>query len=717
MDQAVEEDCRPDGGDLHGVVASIAALEQSGRLTYDPQAAARCLTAGREFMAVESGLAGLAATEYQSTHQDAIKAAITRECAGVLRGHQQPGEPCNWDPECDQGTTGAVCANRGTTPGTCEGVCRALAGVDQECGEDESQACQANLLCQRTDYWGKGVCIPGVAPENGRCTSDAGPMACPDDQLCIQGTCRNRLGVRQPCEMEGCEKSIGPGCGRDPCQPGMQCTGKPGQCTELLPEEAPCNTSDEDDLRCVDCLVCTHLPSDDAGMGRCRTLAQENEPCATRYCAPGLSCLNGTCVRSGRTGEACTVTEDDPEHARYNTQGTCLRWTDACNGGWCRKRNELDEGCVVHPNPPVMLTQGSCREDMVCATTPGSHTGTCKRNGVPGSPCTLATPSTLAQQAECQDQNLYCIRTHDTDVVGTCAAHPMQGEPCGDRYYLSNICGILDLGDGGSVSLDCVRDPDTQVGACMHYPVKQGEVCRGGMCAEGLYCNTPDGGFLGTCDEVPGVDQPCGWPLPWGDACRAGLYCKWMEDGTTQMCKPFEALGSPCSMASPVACGPEGTCPNGVCVPRGLVGESCIHPTDCEDGLNCVNNVCAEKGNVGESCMYAWDCQDGLICRETLCAPKPGLGEVCDYFEGCQGNLMCISSTCRQRQPIGGPCEDFMECEDGLQCRAGRCALHACFLNRDSRESCTNLRWTTWLLFFGAVVGWPVARRRLRTRG
>jgi hypothetical protein len=107
-----------------------------------------------------------------------------------------------------------------------------------------------------------------------------------------------------------------------------------------------------------------------------------------------------------------------------------------------------------------------------------------------------------------------------------------------------------------------------------------------------------------------------------------GLYC------SIAGCQPLLGLGQACD--SDEACAPDGRC-NGVCVPRGQLGEPCSMST-CADTLYCDENTatCAKVKAPGEPCITGpsnGECGRGF-CNIGACAnryPFPDI-ELCNGY-------------------------------------------------------------------------------------
>lgn len=254
------------------------------------------------------------------------------------------GQPCHWATACGPD---AECSP--------EGVCRAIAGVNQLCGQSATAGktqCPAKLACVRAGAGlsnaGQDVCKPGRATL-GSCSEK---FPCAAGLTCSGGHC----GVPAENGVE-CTKHT-PCTGLDrACQPDSSGVR---HCLPLPDDGEPCLASKNApaaDRRCQRGLYC------DPASQKCRSQTGKQQPCAGQdECGSPLACWNGACVGDATLGEPCSP--DDAWSCKGNG------W---CKNGVCAAPAALGQDCTD--------TFGACDASGYC------DNGKCAlRKGI-GEPC------------------------------------------------------------------------------------------------------------------------------------------------------------------------------------------------------------------------------------------------------------------------------------------------------------------------------------------
>jgi hypothetical protein len=281
--------------------AQIRAEVAAGRVVYDGVETARC------FERWASG---------DCTEPNAGREYI---CDNFI-GQRAAGETCSNDDQC--GVVASYCA----FDGTCPGVCRAKAALDDACSDEVP--CADGLVCHEQ------LCVRpgGVAAGCG-----IGEVPCRFGLVCVGetasalGTCRSSATLFASRAGEACDPDVGPFC-----REGLACVlaqtspSVTWQCRARVAAGAPCRLAYLS--QCPPTQQCTATGA--SPDGTCVALPSQGQACSTAVgsltCAPGLGCdETGTCVAGGELGDACSI------------DGEC--WSGTCAGGACAATN----GCAL----------------------------------------------------------------------------------------------------------------------------------------------------------------------------------------------------------------------------------------------------------------------------------------------------------------------------------------------------------------------------------
>ncbi|MCB9637325.1 MAG: hypothetical protein H6727_00260 [Myxococcales bacterium] len=291
------------------------------------------------------------------------------------------------------------------------------------------------------------------------------------------------------------------------------------------------------------------------------------------------------------------------------------------------------------------------------------------------------------------------LRVSETNLQGCVQAFDEAGKRCGtpDEAVLRGICaGIFQatakIGEECKSTLDGMFCDDGQ-GQCFPTPLgtpckrwsKDGEYCKDGPCAPGLFC------WLGeepaTCRSAFAKDSACSASAQ----CQKGLTC------LQQKCVSQIPKGSSCDGVA--QCQADAGCDPSQrqCVERVGAGKSCTFAEHCQvdlfcDGTSHTGLVCKIAKKEGESCSNTKDCDKDLFCKEMLCAKLPTQGQTCDPILsiGCSAPFVCDKTTSKcvalpqQDQPcLSGqsPCAEGLACfqtAQGARCQPKHAKDQAC---------------------------------------
>ncbi len=183
--------------------ARLSSAIAKGRVTFDPAAAAACVTS------FQQTIAGGVCWGNIDTNQPGGAEYGSSACTGVVTGLQAAGKPCAIDLECASGltcvgwtgSTDGTCAMPGVAGQPCEQAADAGSALDLDYGFGSHPPCAAGAYCVTPTCKAQGAsgaactedsaCVAGMTCHLGRCAA-AGPStdggACDTKVDCVQGT-------------------------------------------------------------------------------------------------------------------------------------------------------------------------------------------------------------------------------------------------------------------------------------------------------------------------------------------------------------------------------------------------------------------------------------------------------------------------------------------------------------------------------------------------
>ncbi len=281
----------------------------------DVRAEVRAVGAGRLSFNADQASACLGTPWPLACAQGQLAPTPPPACDSVFAGQVADGGPCYLDVECAAGACVLASGCPGhcqpqtvvSTPGAPGDLCPCAAEfncADNLCwgGADTGAGCNSWFDCQPGSYCSPGrgyTCQPQVA-ECGACSENlvesqnAWSGQCEPGLFCrglaaradgglISGVCVSPVG-----EGGACEGGLTPAQFAGPvtgCLPGLDCVG--GSCA-LPPSSGSCLN---DDTPCLVGTASCFIPT-----GQCQAVSDSQ--CTTASCAPGLSCISGTCEAS-----------------------------------------------------------------------------------------------------------------------------------------------------------------------------------------------------------------------------------------------------------------------------------------------------------------------------------------------------------------------------------------------------------------------------------
>jgi hypothetical protein len=595
-----------------------------------------------------------------------------------------PGIPCQ-DGQC----TDLACGNgvdSGCPKGsTCDWYTvgfTTLRGCSQDDCTDagDDQACTNGFCCAGSCH---SVYFSDDPDNCGGCG-----IRCPDGgacqyNRCVTASCSSSED-ETPCALDG---GVGTCCGRncvdvytDPQNCGVcgQICGCDGGC----PDGSACFAYDV----CVPVVCGADSDGDyclidaDAGTtgvccsGSC-TSYYDSQNCGTcgRACAPGDSCIGGSCATlraCNATGDYCLVDGGTP--------GTCCGSvcvdisSDPRNCGFCDLSCPAGSSCSYY----------ACYDGGMVANCLGDTD--CPPGDVCATAIDLLNRGGLCVPPECDGGNELCRVALD-DVIGLCC-----GNTCVEFSSDPNNCGGCGYTcpSGLACNGNC-SDPDSGV-----FALGPDHPCPAGFLSEGVCvppgCDGQKDGYGcslgsglpgaccgGTCVDTTSDPQNC---YGCGIACAAG-YCQtgWgcvpgsIPQGCLQSCGP----GTMCA---------GGACVNQTCLASGVIfyqptlasSEYCL-AQDGDAGLCCPSGACAHFdsdplncGGCGVICAPGQSCQNGLCNGDAQCGAGHA-GAYCRLDAGlsflCCPGLGCTDTSFDSQNC--GSCN--VACPASETCDAGVC--------------------------------------------
>lgn len=265
-----------------------------------------------------------------------------------------------------------------------------------------------------------------------------------------------------------------------------------------------------------------------------------------------------------------------------------------------------------------------------------------------------------------------------------------------------------------------------------------GGICDSGICKSNIKgpCNLPEQCFGSnvTCASAKCVDISLGTlgQKPNGTVCVSDLVnfggiCL-IGDGSQSIC----TLGTDCI---------SGTCNNGKCVDRGVIGKPCGSavdvPKNCIPGLSCVSysslgSICNLSTTAGSFCDATFVCPVNFTCSESKCAAaqKSIFTEECSISNPTISGMFCPqtnnvalfqknTATSMNNISLKSPATGYLStcnwdanlCPPDSSCQSGICVMQGtCYKNTITTTGsvCSIGNNTTWRIFKFTGQKWDV---------
>ena len=560
---------------------------------------------------------------------------------------------CNTGETCTAGVCGGGAGTdcSGLDDPCNTGVCNETTDACEAQSANEGLACDDGQFCTTGETCTAGVCGGGAATDctglddqcnTGVCneTTDACEaqsanegLACDDGQFCT---------TSETCTAGTC----GGGAATDCSGAGDQCNV--GVCNDVTdacePQSANEGVGCDDGLFCTAGETCTAGvcggggATDCSGAGdQCNTgvCNETTEACEAQPANEGLPCDDGLFCN---TGETCSAGV-----CGGGSTTDCTAQDDQCNVGVC---NETTDACE-----PQSANEGAgCDDGLFCTTGETCTTGTC--GGGAATDCTSL-----------DDQCNSGVCNETTDACEAQAAN--EGAACDDGLFCNagetctaGVCG------GGAATECTAQDDQCNLGVCNETT----DACEaqaaneGGVCDDGLFCNTGETCTAGVCNGGAATD--C---TSLDDQCNLGTC-----NETTDACEAQAANeGLGCDDSD--LCTTGDVCSAGVC---GGAATDCSGLDDqCNVGAcNAGTGACeAQATNEGLGCNDADLCTTGDICTLGVCGGAvtdcSGLDDQCNVGACNAGTGVCEAQPANE----GLSCSDGQLCTTGDVCTAGTC--------------------------------------------
>ena len=233
-------------------------------------------------------------------------------------------------------------------------------------------------------------------------------------------------------------------------------------------------------------------------------------------------------------------------------------------------------------------------------------------NPVPNPGCGQLAWGVLPAGAVCDDVfscslGFYCERASQASPCGVCARNVPNGAGCGPTaqgaFCTEGVCngGTCRqlVGRGAACTLDtavCSQPLSCHVEGCQNPGGADAGCSTDADCTDGLRCGT----FTSRCLPPVSLGGDCSL-----QGCAEGLACQSVDGGN--VCVPLTAAG-PCVAADAGPLCPElETCRDGGCVVEALLAGACGVPADCASGT-CVGGSCGLLP-AGSACSRDTACQ------------------------------------------------------------------------------------------------------------
>ncbi len=455
------------------------------------------------------------------------------------------------------GAQGSVCTGSGcTNPLVCEGPTGSSTRICTKDCTNLTDPCPAGFSCQASTNG--NACLPQIgAPDMCK--------FCTAGQDCSTGQCLTDGAGKNWCSMS-CNPNVAGQCGA-----GYMCTTTAAG-SYCFPTSACTN-------QCTMANVATN-------------------------CAPGYSCVSGTCTPTGNTGDRCEVSDFCKSCSACATDevNASIAFCRAC----CNNGAPLCTGCSTTTCSPVGGAMTQClpingRAEQLCY--PSSGSATCQA-------CSAAMP--CAGGAQCLGG--FCRATCNPGSPGSCPAcqSTANGGIC--------ACAATEISDA--------NQPCSATGTML-------AICRNGLSCISNFCrrrctmNDPSSCPVDATCQLVGLEQVC---IPGnagqrcamcgnGGQCEAGLICY------SNRCYPpcTTTLQNQCATCVQVEPDPPAGSGAGVCAcPDQIVGPgaSCLLPniSSCQPGTRCISGVCQGRCDPANpnSCPAGHLCQP--VGPEFYCA-------------------------------------------------------------------------------------------------
>lgn len=257
----------------------------------------------------------------------------------------------------------------------------------------------------------------------------------------------------------------------------------------------------------------------------------------------------------------------------------------------------------------------------------------------------------------------HCLKLEDIDdyaaKIGDTVKIKVEIENCGRRDE-TDIDLFID---------NCPDDWDCEI-------VKDIEIKRNKDTTEYLKITIPDDAVKKTYKLTAEVDNKAGdtesFKLVVGAQCSKDSDCKSGEYCKNGVCVPKGEIGDSCRKSDGSEC-ESGICSGGVCI-------ECESDKDCDSDEYCSLGECLNKKAAGNSCSEDYECITGS-CVGGKCIE-------CESSDDCDSDEYCDDGICKNLKVLGDSCESNEECETG-RCEDGECA---CVSSSDcaSDEYCEN---------------------------
>jgi hypothetical protein len=618
--------------------------------------------------------------------------------AGTCQGSTVVGAKVCMGGACTAGTT-TVCApyNCNQAAGRCFDVCDNNSQCDgRECKDKSCGKKPLGAVCTAATECDSGSCADGVCCNvacGGPCVScnlagragECAPVSVgsPDPHgVCIPealGTCGN----------SGLCNGLG-GCARYAA--GTEC--KPSSCA--AGSEIPMSICDGNGTCLIGAPV-TCAPFICAGTA-CRISCTVDAECA-----PGNTCVNGSCGKKPN-GQRCVAAGECLSN--FCVDGVCCE--NACTGScvYCASPNA--RGRCTNVGAGAVDPRGVCvdRGAASCGTNGRCNGSRACQTYANGTVCRAAScnATTNLRTAQGTCNNGACT----SPAAASCAPYKCNGTACGNTCGTTNDCATPNICQGSSCGKKGLGQICARADECASNFCAQGVCCNSACTATCQSCNIP--GAVGTCSNVApgGVDpdarcaaQPtstcgrdgtcngsggcrlhpattqCAGPSCSGDSAVAASFCDGSgtcRPGATQACSPFRcnsATGA-CfpSCDATAQCVPPNQCQNSICGTKPN-GSSCGSGPECVSGV-CAEGVCCNDACTGScrSCTVGGavgtctSVPSGVADPKAMCAVTPATS--CGTDGTCNGSGGC------RNHPSGTPCRDA-SCSNGEAVLAASC--------------------------------------------